>query len=111
MLFPHTVNITTNDVTSGSLFAHEYGHIIHAHTRRFRSLWKKAIKEDGCSVSTYGNKNIFEDFAETLVIYSDPNSKLHERYRTQFPNRFFTMDSILRGEHMRSRSYFPVYNE
>ena len=53
--------------------------------------WQQAIKEDGNSVSQYGNKKVYEDFAETYKFYvADPKA-----FAKKFPHRAALLESML----------------
>jgi hypothetical protein len=103
-IYPHA-----SMVGSRYAFWHEHGHnlanyiyqqwFIQPHSEPSKA-WKKAIKEDPFSPTSYGDKNAAEDFAEAFVEYiqSKGGTSSHSNIRYRWPRRCAILDQFFSGE-------------
>lgn len=79
---------------------HESGHalsidVIWAKDQSVQAAWQKAIDADRRAVTEYGNTNIFEDFAEFMILFSSTQGTPCEASaRALYPNRYREMDRL-----------------
>jgi hypothetical protein len=79
---------------------HESGHgyslgELWAKDSALRDQWKRAIAADRRSVTTYGDSNEVEDFAEFVILYSDVlGTPCEASARALYPNRMRAMDKV-----------------
>jgi hypothetical protein len=99
------------EVLDEGIFEHEFGHAVAQHFTLDGSFtpagWDAAVKNDGKSISEYGNSNSAEDFAESWRVFSgarvgrptasgDPATL--EEFVARFPNRAKIIQAIASGE-------------
>jgi hypothetical protein len=85
-----------------SVLAHEMGHVLQLHTWLFPWRWRRVMKRDGTLVGRYASTQAGEDFAESFVLYLEPDENRRTLYREQFPHRFEWIDQLLAGRYRNS---------
>ena len=96
-----TVHVFPSGMNSQSILGiidHELGHnlakAVWNDTDPGR-VWRRAVELNQASVSTYGDTNLAEDFAETVRIYLDrTDSEQSAQDRLKFAPRFAVLDAL-----------------
>ena len=74
--------------------------------------WPDAIKQDGTSVSKYGDTKLSEDFAEAMRVYiqTDGGTKDPQALK-DFANRFGILDSLMKKSMKERKSLFSKFKK
>jgi hypothetical protein len=100
-VYPAAANADVKEIET--TLAHETGHTVSDSAWGYDEKgakwdpWRKARKDDGISVSRYGNSADGEDFAESWILYTTAlGTPLEAEVRALIPNRCKIMDTFFK---------------